>query len=167
MENASKALIIAGAILISILIIAIGMYIYTSSTGSIESAISSMDTQEIQGFNAQWSNYEGTKSGSQVKGLISTLIAHSNTYEEEPEKVIAVYCEPTDENNDRVHVSFNVEAGEFDAVDGGIDDTVQNELTDYISELNDLYTSIQAKHNYEVTLDYNNTALIRRIIIEY
>ena len=30
MENASKALIIAGAILISILIIAIGMYIYTN-----------------------------------------------------------------------------------------------------------------------------------------
>ena len=35
MENASKALIIAGAILISILIIAIGMYIYSNSQSSI------------------------------------------------------------------------------------------------------------------------------------
>ena len=38
MENASKALIIAGAILLSILIIAIGMYIYNSSTNSITNA---------------------------------------------------------------------------------------------------------------------------------
>ena len=56
MENASKALIIAGAILISILIIAIGMYIYSSSTSSIENAISSMNTQEVQAFNATWTN---------------------------------------------------------------------------------------------------------------
>ena len=34
MENASKALIIAGAILLSILIIAIGMYIFNSSSNS-------------------------------------------------------------------------------------------------------------------------------------
>lgn len=35
MENASKALIIAGAILLSILIIAVGMFIFTSSQNSI------------------------------------------------------------------------------------------------------------------------------------
>ena len=44
MENASKALIIAGAILISILIIAIGMYIYTNSESSIRNATSQMST---------------------------------------------------------------------------------------------------------------------------
>ena len=38
MENASKALIIAGAILISILLIAISMYIYNSAQGTIQNA---------------------------------------------------------------------------------------------------------------------------------
>ena len=58
MENASKALIIAGAILLSILIIAIGMYIYNSSTNSIYSAADQISSQEQQSFNTQWESYE-------------------------------------------------------------------------------------------------------------
>ena len=37
MENASKALIIAGAILVSILIIGLGMYLYTTASGVFDS----------------------------------------------------------------------------------------------------------------------------------
>ena len=63
MENASKALIIAGAILLSILIIAIGMYIYTSSHNSISEAGSQISEQEKTSFNQQWNTvlafYEG------------------------------------------------------------------------------------------------------------
>ena len=40
MENASKALLIAGAILICILLIAIGMYIYNSANSTVDSAVS-------------------------------------------------------------------------------------------------------------------------------
>ena len=36
MENASKALIIAGAIILSILIIALGMYIYQQASGAAQ-----------------------------------------------------------------------------------------------------------------------------------
>ena len=42
MENASKALLIAGAILICILLIAIGMYIYNSAQGTIKTAAGQM-----------------------------------------------------------------------------------------------------------------------------
>ena len=69
MENASKALIIAGAILLSILIIAIGMYIYNSSQNSITEAGSQIDAQEKQNFNQQWEMYEGKQSGSNVRSL--------------------------------------------------------------------------------------------------
>ena len=66
MENASKALIIAGAILISILIIAIGMYIYTNSQASITNATSQMSTQEKAAFNQTWTTYEGQDRKSVV-----------------------------------------------------------------------------------------------------
>ena len=40
MENASKALLIAGAILIVILLIAVGMMVYNGAKGSIDKGIS-------------------------------------------------------------------------------------------------------------------------------
>ena len=153
MENASKALIIAGAILISILIIAIGMYIYSSSTGSINSAISSMDTQEIEAFNSMWTSYEGTQTGTQVKALINKLIGNANTYQDEEAKVIGLSCTPKKANNTAVNVIYNA--------------TAANALTNFINELNNLYTSIEAKHNYTVTFDFQGTELIRKINIAY
>ena len=46
MENASKALIIAGAILLSIAIIGIGMAVFQMASGTISSA--NMSAQEIE-----------------------------------------------------------------------------------------------------------------------
>ncbi len=87
MENASKALIIAGAILISILIIAIGMYVYTKSQSTVVMGGELMSKQEIEAFNNTWTAYEGTLTGAQVKGLINDLIANYKVYVDEPTKV--------------------------------------------------------------------------------
>ena len=149
MENASKALIIAGAILISILIIAIGMYIYTSSTGSIENAISSMDTQEIEAFNAMWINYEGVQTGSQVKSMINKLIGHANTYRDEESKVIGINCQ-ADSDTEVDDITYDGE-----------------DLASFITDLNDLYTDVQAKHRYNVELDFDGTEIIRVIRVLY
>lgn len=73
MENASKALLIAGAILIAILLIAIGMIVFTNANGIIGTATSNMSTQEKQAFNKQFTVYEGKQSGSVVKELISLI----------------------------------------------------------------------------------------------
>ena len=84
MENASKALIIAGAILISILIISVGIMIFNSSSGLFSSATSKMSDQEKQLFNSTFTMYEGTRvSGSSVKELIRAVIAN-NMDEENP-----------------------------------------------------------------------------------
>ena len=79
MENASKALIIAGAILLSILIIAIGMFIYTSSQSTISDSLTQMNTQEIEAFNSQFTIYGGQQTGAKVKTMVGTLIANANT----------------------------------------------------------------------------------------
>jgi len=90
MENASKALIIAGAILLSILIIAIGMYIYTSSHNSISEAGSQISEQEKTSFNQQWNTYEGAQGGNNVKALLQKLIANCNTNAQEDQRLVDV-----------------------------------------------------------------------------
>ncbi len=46
MENASKALIIAGAILISILLISLGIIMYNASTGTTDQASNTASAME-------------------------------------------------------------------------------------------------------------------------
>ena len=77
MENASKALIIAGAILISILLISIGIILINSGKDITETGTSGINSQKIQTFNAQFTSYEGRKKGSELKGLAS-LVRSSN-----------------------------------------------------------------------------------------
>ena len=77
MENASKALIIAGAILLAILIISLGLIIYQKAAGTINGV--SLSEQEVATFNGKFTAYEGGNvSGTQVKALIQAVNA-SNT----------------------------------------------------------------------------------------
>lgn len=74
MENASKALLIAGAVLIVILLISVGIVIFNSSRGLFSSATSSMTTQEQNMFNEKFTMYEGDNvSGTQLRELIRTV----------------------------------------------------------------------------------------------
>ena len=57
MENASKALLIAGAILICILLIAIGMYIYNSAQSTIQTAAGQMGQQDKEMYNSMIKKY--------------------------------------------------------------------------------------------------------------
>ena len=80
MENASKALIIAGAILISILLISVGIMVMNSTSGTQEQMVSQMSGAEIQSFNNQFSSYIGTgKSATDVKTLFEIVQASNKT----------------------------------------------------------------------------------------
>ena len=74
MENASKALIIAGAILLSILLISLGILIYNNAKGTVSEA--NLSEQEIQMFNEKLNSFLGKNKTSQdVKNLIETTSA--------------------------------------------------------------------------------------------
>ena len=74
MENASKALIIAGAILLSILIVSLGIMVFQSAKNTVSS--SNLNKQEIESFNSQWEGYEGTKkTASEVRSVAQAIIA--------------------------------------------------------------------------------------------
>lgn len=77
MENSSKALIIAGAILLSILIIAMGMFIYQKAQEQVNAAVSNLSNDEKNTHNSKFLNYEGKQSGSSVKQLINTLTTNA------------------------------------------------------------------------------------------
>ena len=180
MENASKALVIAGAILISILIIAIGMYIYNSSTDSIQEGIGSMTTQQKEAFNANWTNYEGRQTGAQVKALINKLISNANTYQEEVGKVITFQCEPTGAELNPAPANAAIADGDLgpagDLITGlgspyyaaQYPQSGEAQLTAYINSLNDLYRAVQARHIYDVDIAISGTtSLINSIVVNY
>lgn len=74
MENASKALIIAGAILLAIVIISLGLIVVNNVRNVTDNT--NLSEQEIQSFNAKFTSYEGTSvAGSRVNSLIQQVIA--------------------------------------------------------------------------------------------
>lgn len=73
MGNTSKALIIAGAILMSILLISIGIYIYNNSSSmAILNTHSGNQEMQVIIFNNQYTMYEGKQNGSSVKRLLES-----------------------------------------------------------------------------------------------
>lgn len=89
MENASKALIIAGAILISIVLVSVGVLVVNSL--NTDDALSTMTQQEIQSFNSKFDNSTGNnRTGAIVRTLISTVITNNSQYTGDSEKTVTV-----------------------------------------------------------------------------
>ena len=82
MENASKALIIAGAILLAILIISLGIMIYNQASGVVNN--NAMSEVDISSFNQKFTQYSGTNvRGSQVNALLSQIQTNNVTYQDD------------------------------------------------------------------------------------
>lgn len=89
MENASKALIIAGAILISILIITLGIMIYGQAKGVIND--NAMSDLEIQQFNQKFTQYEGDRvRGATVNSMLQTVLANNISADGEESRQVSV-----------------------------------------------------------------------------
>lgn len=86
MENASKALIIAGAILLAIAIIGVAMLVFRGASETAEGA-ADMTPQQIEIYNQTFLNYEGEKNGSQVKSLCEAVRNHNVTATDPSKKV--------------------------------------------------------------------------------
>lgn len=91
MENASKALLIAGAILIAILLIGIAMMVFGNINGLIGSAGQQADQMEVSAFNTRFEQYAGERvSGSNVKTLINNINASNATYADDESRQITI-----------------------------------------------------------------------------
>jgi hypothetical protein len=71
MDNASKALIMAGAILISIAIVGVGVYIFSSTSSLGNTAGQQIDATQAQMTNSTLRQYESTRvKGTTVKEFL-------------------------------------------------------------------------------------------------
>lgn len=78
MENASKALIIAGAILLAILLISMGMLVLNKATGILDN--DQLDEAAVTTFNQRFTKYEGDNvKGSNVRSLLSEVAAYNGS----------------------------------------------------------------------------------------
>ena len=98
MENASKALIIAGAILLSIAIIGVGMFVFQNVSGLITSS-SDMSQEQIDTYNGDFTVYEGDKRGTIAKQLCKTVRTHNLNAQDPSEKIILQTTEISDPEN--------------------------------------------------------------------
>ncbi len=154
MENASQALIIAGAILLAILIIAIGMYLYNSASATITDSLTNMSTQEIEAYNNQFESYKGKQTGSQISSLCGRLIANANTYKDETDKVPTVVCTQITQSGTGIEDATYTEVGDTN-------------LQDYLDKLATIKNRIENKHAYYVDLSFDRTGLIGTVTINY
>ena len=90
MENATKALLIAAAVLIAILIISLGLVVYNNSASTVNQA--NLSSQEIQAQNEKFTRYNGTnKRGSEVNSLLQTALNYNLNTTDDGNKVIVEY----------------------------------------------------------------------------
>ncbi len=79
MENATKALIIAAAILIAIVLISLGVFVLGQGTEMVKEN-SDMSPMQISAYNSKFESYLGEKvSGSKAKQLITTIEQHNRS----------------------------------------------------------------------------------------
>lgn len=86
MENATKALLIAAAVLVAILIISLGLAVYNKASSATDSA--DLSSTEIQAQNEKYAKYEGSgRRGSEVNALLETALNANLTAKQEGSKV--------------------------------------------------------------------------------
>ena len=152
MENSTKALLIAGSILVAILIVAVGMFVYNNASGTATDSMTSMSTQEIDVFNKQFDIYEGLQSGSQIKTLMGILLTNANTNKDEPTRIPGVginKCLNTDK--EQMHAPVP-ESGD---------------ISQYIDIIGEIRNRLDKKHDYWVELSYQSNGLVDYITITY
>ncbi len=156
MENASKALIIAGAILLSILIIAIGIYIFNQANTTITSSMSSMSTQEKDAFNNEFTTYQGKQKGSNVKALLSKLAANLGTYKEEKDKIpVALLITKTDS-------AMALDAGNMFMT---LNYAQTESASTYTNQISKLRNKIKDKHDYTVNIRIGANGIVLGVAI--
>ncbi|MBQ2938370.1 MAG: hypothetical protein IJE05_05815 [Clostridia bacterium] len=137
MENASKALIIAGAILLSILLISLGIMIFNQAQSAING--SGMTDAQLSAFNQKFTKYNGKQKGSEIRALVQEVMSNNNG------------AEASDETKVTINVSNGDVAseGKADIVSLGIDDNAQPN-----------FGSLSNTKTYNVTFKYKNGRVV-------
>ncbi len=148
MENASKALIIAGAILLSILIIALGVFVFNQAKSAMGNV--NLSDQEVSAFNSKYESYKGVQTGSNVKSLVNAVKTYNNS------------------TSDNQYINVNLKLGTKKvAADADYFDSKTEFLTSAPDA--DVYyqvaRDVKSGEKYVVILDYNKAGFVTAVNI--
>lgn len=153
----------AGVVLISTLILATGMYIYSSSQTTFQNTMIGTSRQEIEALDSNFMLYEGLQKGSQVRDLIQKLISNAEFYEEEPEKIPSVkYVTSIFDDTDARDWQESDDGGKITSKE---DDTEWQEK--YSDALLTLLVDIDYSHPYFIKINTDDNGLVSEVIIRY
>ena len=136
MENASKALLIAGAILIAIVLISLGVMILGQGSDLVKNA--NMSDAEITTYNSEWEQFKGGNvRGNLVIQMINKVNQHNRANADDDSKKIGVI---SGEKKD-------------------------NATEDYKKDNNLTAGDIKSGYSYKVTLAYSSGGLVSNIYV--
>ena len=145
MENASKALLIAGAILLVIAIIGIGMAIFGQAQNVLDDTTKQLDALAVQAHNSQFDAYmDKIVKGRNIKELCAKIANYNQTVDAEFVVTISM------SDGTELVTSAGLATGE-----AGEGETAATNLS----------TAITANKNYLVTGDMNPTTGLYTTIV--
>jgi len=120
MDNASKALIIAGAVLIAVMLVSLGVLIYNQANQIVQEQSVQMQGLSVSGFNNLFSVYYGTnKNSATVKSLVEQASSTNRTSEDHEVTVTGDGVTNTNLKNITFtpikNKTYKIEASEYDA----------------------------------------------------
>ena len=154
MENASKALLIAGGVLIAILILTIGVYLFATYGQLGESYEKNLSSGEIKKFNSNFIQFEGRNTANGNANItaqeIVTLYKFVKAYNEKNETSITNIKVENDSGSEILNSSNTLNEAE-------LVDFIKNNSNDSASPYGIIY--------FECTnIEYDpNTGMVNRI----
>ena len=129
MENISKALMIAAGVLISILVISIGVYLFVNYGNIGSSYDKNMEAIDIQKFNSNFTKFQG-RNNITIHEII-TLVNFVKQYKEETGIDIKVYLTSDElKDNDNITLIENYSTKHFECTN--IEDKDNDGKIDFI-----------------------------------
>jgi len=154
MENATKGLMIAAAILIAIIIIGFGVFLVNYVSDFIQGrGAGALDDLEIQAFNRDYQGYEGVQKGSEIRALIQKVHTHNLKCINEgttQELGVKIVFEPTNADDTAL---------EIDPVEYAADNT------GFSAKISSLRQDVNTARSYTVSLTPDAQGLYREIKI--
>ena len=110
MENASKAIMIAGTVLVVIIIISIGVLLAKTLKDKTNTDITAIESQKISTFNSQFLAFEGDRKGSTIRELIERV--NKNNKIDNIHKVVVMSNESSIQDSNTYNVTLYYSNGQ-------------------------------------------------------
>lgn len=150
MDNASKALLMAGSVLLAIMIISLAMYLFANFHQATSQIEGNVEESQVMQFNNQFTKYEGNNQVTIYEVLSMANLATQNNKQYQYEKQ-----EAKGENS---YISVFLDGKGY--IEGGSSDLekdIQERYSSYITEQLNHITHTTGLTYYEVKVDISPT----------